>query len=269
MPTERKEQVKRVQSGVQSVETSYRVLNALMSVGGSCGLKTLSALAGMHPSKVHRYLVSLMRVGLVEQDPDSGQYDLGQGAVQMGVVALNRLDPVREVTKALRGLVNEVDQTAMAAVWSERGPVVIQWVRSSRPVIVNIGVGSILPILTSASARIFLANMPHNVLDETLRMALVQIEPWAAKRFDLGRLHQQIEDVRCTNIARVEGTVAPGLRAVSVPVFDSQGEPVVSLSIVATVDADVENFESAVPRLQNIAAQISERLGYKPVVRAP
>ncbi|WP_300499842.1 IclR family transcriptional regulator [Marinobacter sp.] len=263
MTTEGEEQSKRIKLGIQSVETGYRVLNALMVAGGSCGLKTLSALAGMHPSKAHRYLASFMRVGLVEQDPDSGQYDLGRSALQIGMAALNRLEPVREVGKALRALVNEVDQTAMAAVWSERGPVLIQWVRSSRPVTVNIGVGSILPVLTSSSARVFLAHMPPKVLEETLRMALDQLEPWTVKRFDLERLRQQIDDVRRTDVARVEGTVAPGLRAVSVPVFDAQGETVVSMSFVATVETDVERFEGAVPRLQDVAARISERLGYQ------
>ena len=218
----------------------------------------------MPPSKAHRYLVSFMRVGLVEQDPDSGQYDLGRGAMQMGVAALNRLEPVLETTKALRALVNEVDQTASAAVWSERGPVLIQWVRSSRPVIINGGVGSTLPVLTSSSARVFLAHMPPRVLEETLRMALARLEPWTAKRFDLDRLHQQIDEVRRTGLARVEGTVAPGLRAVSAPVFDAQGEPVVSMSLLATVEADVERFEDSVPYLQRAAARVSERLGYRP-----
>nr|AAD20004.1 putative transcriptional regulatory protein OhbR [Pseudomonas aeruginosa] len=227
-------------------------------------VKELADEVDMSTSRTHRYLASLVRAGLIERDAASGRYDLGELTLQLGVAALNRLNPVAEASKTLRTLVNDVDQTAVLAVWSERGPVIAHWIHSSRPVIMNLNVGSILPILTSSSARVFLAFMPPNVLEATLDSALRALEPQAAKEFDMEKLRRQIAEVQRDHLARVAGAVAPGLLTASAPVLDAQGEPVAAMSLVATHTTDMERFEAAIPVLCRGAGQVSRRLGYRP-----
>ncbi|WP_421842171.1 IclR family transcriptional regulator [Marinobacter algicola] len=254
----------RTQQGIQSVETGFRVLEVLIATETTLSLKSLAERTGIPPSNVHRYLVSFIRTGLVEQCSDSGRYCLGRMALQMGMAALNRLDPIEIASKALRDLVDEVDQTALLAVWSERGPVVVRWIRSSRPVILNVYVGAILPVLTSSAARVFMAFMSPSIRDATLHDALARLEPRTSARFDMGRLRAQIDDARRNQLARVEGGVVPGLRAVSAPVIDAQGDPVASMTLLGTLESDVERFENAVLGLRRAAAKVSERLGYRP-----
>jgi hypothetical protein len=75
-------------------------------------LKDLAAAAGMSAAKAHRYLVSFQRLGLVTQDPRSTRYDLGPAALQLGLAALARLDPVRWRASACRA-----GWTASATRW--------------------------------------------------------------------------------------------------------------------------------------------------------
>ena len=45
-------------------------------------LRDIAQQADMPPAKAHRYLVSLIRAGLVMQDPASSHYDLGPFALK-------------------------------------------------------------------------------------------------------------------------------------------------------------------------------------------
>ena len=65
------------QQGVQSVEVGLRLFKVLAAASAPLMLKDLAAAARMPPAKAHRYLVSLSRAGLVEQNSATGLYDLG------------------------------------------------------------------------------------------------------------------------------------------------------------------------------------------------
>jgi DNA-binding IclR family transcriptional regulator len=77
--------------GVQSLEIGVDVLKVLVESGQALMLKEIAAAAGMPASKAHRYLVSLVRSGLVEQDSQNLKYDLGPLAIPLGLAAVDRL----------------------------------------------------------------------------------------------------------------------------------------------------------------------------------
>src|SRR5690242_5309786 len=74
--------------GIQSVEIAMTVLLALENGSGPMSLTALAAASGMTASKVHRYLVSLSRIGLVAQSRSTGLYDMGPSLRRLGVEAL-------------------------------------------------------------------------------------------------------------------------------------------------------------------------------------
>lgn len=107
---------RRERQGIQSVETAGRVLRALADAREPLMLRDLAARAGMPAAKAHRYLVSLARLGLVEQQPASGRYGLGQFALEIGLAALAGLDPVTVAARWLEGLARETGETVAIAV---------------------------------------------------------------------------------------------------------------------------------------------------------
>ena len=127
-------------AGFTSIETGIRLLEALQSSDGPLALKDLSAQSEMDPSSAHRYLASFVRCGLVRQEADS-RYDFGPLALQIGLAAMRRIEPVQLAEQALPELVAETGYTALLAVWSNRGPTVVNGclVRSPRiGVLVNV-----------------------------------------------------------------------------------------------------------------------------------
>jgi DNA-binding IclR family transcriptional regulator len=104
------------QRGIQSVEVGGELLRVLTEHGEPMMLRDLASGAGMPPAKAHPYLVSFVRLGLVEQDRATGRYELGSMALQMGLASMRRLEPVRIATEAITELVLRIGQTVAIAV---------------------------------------------------------------------------------------------------------------------------------------------------------
>src|SRR5574343_1219676 len=150
--------------GVQSLEIGMGILRAMVNGQRSMMLKEIAAAADMPASKAHRYLVSLIRAGLVDQDPMSSRYDLGTFAMNIGLVALDRLDRVRLGLNTIADMRDEINQTTALAGWGDRGPVIVRWERPRRPITVNVITGTVLDLLSSATGRVFAAWMPKKVV---------------------------------------------------------------------------------------------------------
>ena len=117
-------------SGVNSVEVAGLILQSLADAPGSARLADLARATGMPSGKVHRYLVSLIRSGLVEQDPGTSRYDLGPLVLRAGVVALSRSDALKRAERMLEAIVARTGETAAAAVWGSHGPTLVRLVEA-------------------------------------------------------------------------------------------------------------------------------------------
>jgi len=256
--------------GVQSMEVGMGILRAMVDGQRSMMLKDIAAAAGMPASKAHRYLVSLIRAGLVEQDPMSSRYDLGPFALNVGLVALDRLDRVRLGLNAIAELRDEINQTTALAVWGDRGPVVVRWERPRRPITVNVITGTVLELLSSATGRVFAAWMPRKTVAPLLavEMKAPDLPPELKSRAGVDAL---LADVRAKGFATTDGFhKVPGVVAVAVPVFNFRNEITMALLAVGVqgmLDNSAEGQE--VSHLRRHAEALSLRLGAKGEPKAP
>src|SRR3546814_14364136 len=108
----------------------------------------------MTAAKAHPYLVSFTRVGLVQQDDSTGQYELGPFALQMGLVSLQRLDPVRVALPHLNQLAGQIGHTLALAVLGSHGPTMIHISKACYPVNVNIRNGTVMYMMHTATGRV-------------------------------------------------------------------------------------------------------------------
>src|ERR1700674_4450398 len=91
----------KAQQGIQTIEGGAKILQALAQAPRPQMLRDLAAAAQMPAAKAHRYLVSFVRMGLVEQQAQTGLYDLGAFALELGLSAVARLEPVTVAASAL------------------------------------------------------------------------------------------------------------------------------------------------------------------------
>ena len=251
-------------SRVQAVETGMAVLKGLSQLGGRGSLKTLADHVGQSPAKVHRYLASLIDEGLVAQDPVSQQYYLGAEAIQIGIAAMRQADPLRAVDLALVRLREAHGVTCFVAVMGNHGPTIIKMEEPGLPVTINVRVGSVLPLMWSATGRVFLGLLDDTRVRQMAQDELAQAN--AARRPGLkGRdpIGQVCRDVRKHGMAMVRDTYLPGISAVAAPVYAHGGRVcsvLTALGASGGFDPDLDGPVARSLRLEATAA--SARLGF-------
>jgi DNA-binding IclR family transcriptional regulator len=247
----------RRQIGVQSVEIAGRLLKTLAQLGGPQTLKDFSAAAGLSPAKAHRYLVSLIREGLIEQSSIDGRYDFGGAAREIGRAAINRLDIMRIGAPLLVDLRNVLQQTVFLGVWGNEGPTVLYWLDVPRPVSVIIRPGSILPLLTSALGLVCAAYLPP---DLTKRRIAKEIAEHKRSGLDFAvkseaEAARKLADVRARGFSLVRGDLIRGIDAMAVPVLDFKKDLVAVLAAVGpSKSIDVSSNGKSIRELK-LAAQ--------------
>jgi len=209
----------------------------------------------MPAAKVHRYLVSLTRTNLVAQDSGDGRYSIGPAAIGLGLAGLHSLDAVRIASEFLGGLRDRSGETAVLAIWSGAGPVVIRLEESSRPVFMNVRVGSTLPLLRSAVGLVFAAYRS----DEEARRLIAK-----ERRARGGNaVEERLARTRRLGVGIVDGDLVPGVTALAAPVFDHRARIVASIALLGGPEHLDPRADSPAARLlKQAAAAISERLGY-------
>jgi DNA-binding IclR family transcriptional regulator len=249
------------QIGVQSVEVAGNLLKTLAKLDGPQTLSALAAAAGLVPAKAHRYLVSLIREGFVEQSAADGRYDFGGAARLIGRVAMNRLDIVRIGTPLLSKLRDDLRETVFMGVWTPQGPMVIEWFDIVRPISVVIRPGSILPLHTSAFGLICASYLPS----ATLECAVQSVTPQPnlqSRKLAKAKLAALVEDIRRKGFSLVSGDLIAGLDAIAVPVLDHQHDLVACLAAVgSTGSLDVSPSGNIVRELKASAARFTQLLG--------
>lgn len=232
--------------GVQSLEVAMRLLAALGEAARPLPLKELSERAGMPAAKAHRYLVTFVESGMVRQDTEGGRYALGDFALTLGLVALQGLDIVRDTAGVLADLRDDLDETVFLAVWGNRGPTIVRWEESVRPIAVNVRVGSVLPVATSATGRVFAS--------------------WLKEAAVLGGLDpRMVEEIRARGLATQRNALMQGIGAVSAPVFDHRGQIIGAISVLGADTGFDASHDGPVARACVAAAEeASLRMGYRP-----
>jgi DNA-binding IclR family transcriptional regulator len=262
----------RQRQGIQSIEVGTRLLRALAANGRSMVLRDLARNAGMPAAKARRYLVSFMRMGLVEQDANSGRYDLGEFALELGLASLARLDPVRLAGAVLDDLCEQIGETVALAMWGNHGATCVRWVEAGGPVTITLRTGVVLPLTCSATGLAFAAfyRSPYlrKMLDaEVQATAETRNTPPAAL---LTALAHQLDEIRQHGIARASGSLTPGINGFSAPVFDHSGRMVAAITSLGIIGSfDLAWDSPMAQRTREAAATLSRRLGHGSSEGAP
>ena len=247
--------------GIQSVEIAMTVLLALERGAGPMTLTQIADSCGMRASKVHRYLVSLGRVGLVSQSPRSGRYDLGPAMRRLGAEALRRMDEVGVASEYLADLRDRTKHAVSLLAWGDKGPVVVRWEPGAYPLSSTVRVGSTLPVLTTSAGHVFLSCLPDAVTEPVVRAAQAA-DPSVPSDEEIARIKAE---VRRKGFALTTDAMVPGATAVGAPVFATEASlPLVVVIVVPAPHSQPAVVSKVCAELVAMTRTISAGLGHVP-----
>lgn len=253
------------QRGIQSVEVGGQLLRALAEADGPMMLRDLARNAGMPAARAHPYLVSFMRIGMVEQDRASGRYELGSLALQIGLASMRRLDPVRVAAGVVGAMVARIGQTVALSVWGNHGPTVVRIEEGASAVHVNMRVGSVMSLLGTATGRVFAAFLPPKLIENFVDSGVGQasVGDDAAGRMSRTQIETAVAEVRERGLARAVGLPIPGVNAFSAPVFDHAGSIALAITAIGPAGVFEADWDGPIAReLLDCARTVSARLGH-------
>ena len=244
----------KTQFGVQSVEIGLRIMTVLADAHKPMMLRDLAQGLDMPSAKVHRYLVSLGRAGMVEQDGAGGLYRLGPLALKVGLSALRQLDAYRVAGAAIAELRERTEQTALLAVWGATGPTVVRWEESHRPFAINLRMGSVLSLLDSATGLVFSAFLPRHWTEQPIAAEMDGRSP--------DEVEAALAQVRQQGMSLVRGNQLASINAMSAPVFDAGNNLAAALTILGPERRfKVDWNNAAAEELLAVSRQVSQRIG--------
>jgi DNA-binding IclR family transcriptional regulator len=247
--------------GIQSVEVGGQLLLALVRHGRVMPLKDLAQAAGMTPAKAHPYLVSFGKIGLIEQDESSGRYGLGRLAIQLGLIGLQQVDPVRLASAELAALAHRVGHTVAIAVWGNLGPTIIRIEEGPNAIHVNMRLGTTVSVRGTASGMLFAALFkPASQVRAVLAREAAEGVNDAA--WDDPAFQAELARIRQNGFSVLTDSTVPGISAIATPVFDGLGR--IALALVAIgPNATLDTRASGAPcrELRRAADAVSRQLG--------
>jgi len=220
----------------------------------------LSARADISTSRAYTYLVSFVRIGLVEQNETSGQYDLGENALQLGISALTRSDIIELAREAIIECRNRTGATVFLSLFGNMGPAVVYSIQGAYPVTVQVRAGSVLPIIGSATGNIFLA-----YLDDEATAPHIKREAGFTNQ-NVDALDKNIKDIRACvlrdGFSTIQGGLVAEVSGIAAPIFDHENRLSAVMTMIGSKGMfDVSHEGENAQILNEIAKKVSFRMG--------
>ena len=251
----------------QSLERGLAILGCFSSNRPVLGIADIADNLGMSRSTTHRYVITLVALGYLEQGA-SRKYRLGLRVTDLGMSALDstglrkhshpELEELRQLTSYTAGL-GVLDGEEILYVDRARG-----FRHEQSEAALDPQPGSRLPAHCTAIGKLLLAYLPeHEQRELIVNMTLTKRGPntITAKK----ALRDELERIRQEGLAVNDQELAPELRTLAAPVRDRTGAVLaaVNLSVPGTTAPLAELVDALGPQLVSTADRISASLGYR------
>jgi IclR family transcriptional regulator, pca regulon regulatory protein len=251
----------------QSLERGLAILGCFTPKRPVLGIADIADELGMSRSTTHRYVITLVALGYLEQGA-SRKYRLGLRVTDLGMSALNSTGLREHAHPYLEELRQRSSYTTSLGVLDGADVLYVDRVRSFRrgqgKVDLNLHVGSRLPAYCTALGKLLLAHLPdaeQRELIASMKLAKHGPNTITSKK----ALREELEQVISEGFAVGDQELAAELYAIAAPVRNEGREVVaaVSLSASSAVISLEELVDALGPHLVSTADRISARLGYR------
>lgn len=252
----------------QSLERGLALLRLFRSDRSVLGIADMADELGMSRSTTHRYTITLVALGLLEQDA-SRKYRLAPRAGDIGMSALNsrglRGNGSRPVLEELR---RATSHTAVIAVLDETEIVCVERARSYKPaeslLWMDLRVGTRLPAHHTAMGKLLLAQLPTAHLERVT--AGLTFTPSTRRTIRSNRgLTNALCEIREQGFAVSEDEWASEIVEIAVPVRRDTGEVIAALGLLAPSTVPVARLVADIrPLVEATAAALAGHLNHQP-----
>jgi DNA-binding IclR family transcriptional regulator len=252
--------------GIQSIEIGCEILRVLGAADGPLALKDIAAAVKMAPSKIRFYLVSFIRKKLITQNQLTGRYALGPFAIQLGMAALGQSDLADVSREVMLKLCDETGLTVFLSIWGNRGPVIVSKFEGLNHSPINIRVGYVLPLTSSATGNVFYGCLPSRETMPIMRLERFGAVPVRSRKPKAAEHAELVARIQADGHAISDNQVYEGYTGASAPVFGADGRLEAALTILGPSSMFEPELRkrAMIDLLMASTREISAQIGYQP-----
>lgn len=247
---------------IQVVDRAMQILECFHFDAHELSVREISQCTGLHKSTAHRILIALQYNGLIQQNPESGNYHLGIKLFKLGQLAVMRLN-LREIARPLlRVLMEETSETVHLAILDEEQVFYLEKVEGPYALRMPSRVGRHIPAYCTSLGKAMLSCLEEA---EVRRM----LGSHSLKAYTEHTMHTvdalmtELRRTRRRGYAVDNEEIEIGLRCVGAPLRDYSGALAGAVSVAsptARFTRDKISFFAGL--VKKTAASISSQLGF-------
>ena len=223
----------RARRNIQSIERAAAILRLLSGRSRRLGVVELAGELGLPKTTVHGILRTLRAVGFVEQDRESGKYQLGAALLHMGSSYLDGNELRARALNWADALATESGESVRIGMLHESRVLIVHHVfrpDDSRQVM---EVGSVLPAHACALGKALLAR--HRYLETEL--AAAELASCTSQTItDIHLLGRELDDAADRGWASDVGELYPTVASIAAPIEDRRRVAVGAIGISGPID---------------------------------
>lgn len=243
-----------------TIPTNLRLLcllEELARVGVPLTPTSANEVLGLPKPTIHRLFHTLEQERFLQRDIDGRSYAPGVRLRRLAasVLSTSRIRMVRQTV--LAALAGDVGETCNIAMPERHAMVYLDRVETKWPLRIQLPIGTEVPFHCTAAGKMYLSSLKPRLFAKYL--SIVTLEAQTDRTItDPDLLSAEIEAIRAQGFATDDEEFMQGMVAVAVPLLDSQGRLMSTLSVHAPMPrADLDLLKSHLPRLQAAAEELS------------
>jgi DNA-binding IclR family transcriptional regulator len=228
------------------------------------GVAELAGELGLPKGTVHGILKTLVLVGFVEQDPDSGKYRLGPALLHMGSSYLDGNELRARALNWADALATRSGESVRIGTLHENRVLIVHHVFRPDNSRQALEVGSLMPAHATALGKALLAHHGY-VAGQLAGTSLASFTP--ATVTDTARFRQELDEVSRRGWASEVGELFPGQGSIAAPIEDRTQVAVGAIGIRGPIERICEGWRPRavlVGYVVEAAQAVSRELGAIP-----
>ncbi len=244
---------------IQSVDKAMHLLEVLSQARRPMTLTELSQQTRWPRSTVFGLLTTMRRHGVIAQRED-GRYALGLRLFEYGCSVSASWNISSLARPYMARLCAETEASVVLSIYDSGSVVVLDQVEGHGSFRIVMDLGARLPLHATSQGKLFLSVMSPSAVSQALQGPLTLYTPHTIS--DPEAVAEALAGIRRDGYALENGEYKIGLRSVSAPIYNMDGQLQYTLSVIGMFrSVRSEEFQHAVERTVAEARSISKALG--------
>nr|WP_263323604.1 IclR family transcriptional regulator [Neobacillus sp. Marseille-Q6967] len=244
---------------MQTIDRAMQVIKVLAEndIKKWYSITDLSKECDLPVSTMHRLLQSMIKHGLIQQDPNLKLYSMGNAWLEYGLQMYDTFDFVGLIRPEMEKLMHEVEESVYFSKPIGQEALVVERIDCPHnPIRIYDQLGIRIPMNIGAANKAMLAHMPN---DEALNI-LNKLVP----KEELESFLQLLDTIRHKGYGESHGEKTKGTSSVAAPIFNHSNELIGALSIgYVNFNLTEERQNFLTEKVTEYGLRISAKLGSK------